>query len=257
MVFIILFLNLNYRTLPGEDASLNNVEPETIRQESSVLNRKLNQTGVMLWLCSSHYCIHFNTDLSFLQFNFDRISNVHSALFDTSIKSNPSKSVVGVGLKSWVKFGVAVTGKSNISVKFVLLISLLTFSGAQAEIEKLKFNQKRRQERGGRLEDIVFRQFLCDGQLRRERKSCQRRAKPAGDDISQYGQYYVNPVNWSLRSGNKTKLHDQQEENILKSQRELVLARQSIGYLTSTKAFLKFCKASNRFREAEFLKKFT
>ena len=41
--------------------------------------------------------------------------NLHSALFDTSIKSNPSKSVVGVGLKSWLKFGVAVTGKSNIN----------------------------------------------------------------------------------------------------------------------------------------------
>ena len=45
MVFSILFKYLNSRTLPGEDASLNDVEPETIRQESLVSNRKLNQTG--------------------------------------------------------------------------------------------------------------------------------------------------------------------------------------------------------------------
>ena len=58
MVFIILFEYLNSRTLPGEDASLNDVEPETIRQESLVSNRKLNQTGGML--CSSQNSSFFH-----------------------------------------------------------------------------------------------------------------------------------------------------------------------------------------------------
>ena len=134
---------------------------------------------------------------------------------------------------------------------------MFTNTGAQAEIEKLKSDQKRRRERGGRLEDNVFRQFLCDGQLSKSgAKSSQKRGK-VKDDISQYGQYYLNPVKWGLRSGEKSKLTSQQEEKMLKSQHELVLARQSVRYLTSTKAFIKFCKASNRFREAEFLKKFT
>ena len=134
-----------------------------------------------------------------------------------------------------MKFGVAVTGKSNINKVYHPYSGVYFTSGAQADIAKLKSNQKRRQKGGGRLEDNVFRQFLCDGrQLSRETKSSQKRGK-AKDDLSQYGQYYLNPVKWSLRSGTKSKLNDQQEEKILKSQRELVLARQSVGYLTSTK----------------------
>ena len=127
---------------------------------------------------------------------------------------------------------------------------MFTNSGAGGEIDKLKSHQRRRQKQGARLEDEVFRQFLCDGQLRRWRgiKSSQKKEKPK-DDISPYGQYYLPPVLWNLQSGKKSKLNNQQE----------ALARQSVGYsyLASTKAFITFCKESNRFREAEFLKKIT
>ena len=135
---------------------------------------------------------------------------------------------------------------------------MFTYSGAEADIEKIKSNQRRRELRGARLEENVFREFLCDGQLRRrELKSVQKRAKPK-DDISQYGQYYLNPAKWSLQSGTKSELNIQEEEErISKSQRDLALDPQSVGYLTSTKAFIQFCKATNRFREVEFLKKFT
>ena len=132
---------------------------------------------------------------------------------------------------------------------------MFTNSGAGAEIEKLKSNQRRREVRGGRLEENVFRQFLCDGQLRQgDLKSSQKKAKPK-DDISQYGQYYLNPGKWGLQCG--TKEEEEEEERISKSQRDLTLERESVRYLTSTKAFIQFCRATNRFREAEFLKKFT
>ena len=94
------------------------------------------------------------------------------------------------------------------------------------------------------------------GQLRRDLKPIQKKAKPK-DDISQYGQYYLNPSKWRLQCGNKSKLNIQEEERILKSQRDLALQQQSVGYLTSTKAFIEFCQGSKRFREAAFLKKFT
>ena len=170
--------------------------------------------------------------------------------------------MVGVGLKSWVKFGVAVTGKSNINkIKFIIIVCpVFAKSGPASDIEKLKYNQRRREQEGSRLEDRVFRQFLCDGNLRLEREEKWREMKSkAKDDFCSYGHYYMKPAKWILESRKKSKLNNQQqeEEKILKSQRDLILARQSVGCLTSTQAFLKFCKGTNRLREAEFLKKFT
>ena len=35
------------------------------------------------------------------------------AMFDTSVCPNPSKSVLGRGIKSWARFGLMVTGKER------------------------------------------------------------------------------------------------------------------------------------------------
>ena len=55
-----------YRSLPGQDSRVDQVEPESI-----------------------------------------------IAMFDTSISPNPSKSVLGLGIKSWARFGLMVTGKER------------------------------------------------------------------------------------------------------------------------------------------------
>ena len=110
------------------------------------------------------------------------MSKFFSAIFDSSVSVNPGQTTLGKGLSSWAKFGSTV-------------------SRVDAGIKQLQSTLGHDKTRAGHLDDPIFAQQLCNGDINMRKVS--RRAK---DDkyIPHYGDWYISPLKWNQKYQNLT-----------------------------------------------------
>ena len=98
---------------------------------------------------------------------------------------NPSQTTLGKGLASWAKFGSTVT-RVETGVKYFQSSLLLD------------------KTRVGQLEDPVFAQQLCNGDINMRKITSSRRVK---DDkyVPHYGVWYISPSKWNQKFHNTNK----------------------------------------------------
>ena len=98
---------------------------------------------------------------------------------------NPSQTTLGKGLASWAKFGSTVT-RVETGVKYFQSSLLLD------------------KTRVGQLEDPVFAQQLCNGDINMRNITSSRRVK---DDkyVPHYGDWYISPSQWNQKFHNTNK----------------------------------------------------
>ena len=163
------------------------------------------------------------------------------SLFDTAQSANPGTTKLAEGLRSWAKFGSAVSGVENTKKGMI--------DQAQPLLSQTKFVEKLLGIKGG-----IKRNHI---KPKKPHKESNR------DRMMYYGAWYVEPKEWQKRFERQvetcggTKIEDKTKGKLkaaLPGQVDMMGVQQPVSQLQATKAFGQYLNERENYKKPNFIK---